>query len=576
MQDLLEINPDVLHGQVEEIGRLSTSASKLHEGNMQGILSASYSQVSGLDQLGEYHGAVVDGGVGSAVVTLQKYAQQVSWLRDGLLATEQALTGQEQLVDRAVQISDQGGHVGEELSHFPARPDQSFEDFDFPIPAVTIPSSLSELSAAFSATDSGAAASTAQSWRSMADNAHQLAENIRLTAWDMDEINKAKAIEGAVQRALEIADAADVFSNNAQSMAASVDAMGQVAEVSAAHVAMAELAIAFIQDPAEQEAAEQAFLQEFMGATFPAAVASVVPPLRNLMKVAPGGAGGGDIRAGMSDVAGKGGLPIVDQIQASSDYLQQLIDNPRDLSAATFSGVNQIAGPAGLNPGTHAASTTSAVASMPHLGADMGAGGVGGSPALSPMGSFSTSLRANPNSTGGAQPAGGLSAAQRALHTTPAFNGRGAGMGGSGAHELGGTSGFGGPMGINGRSRHGDTKNGAASSGSGAIGAGAIGAGARALGAGALGAGAGAFGAGTMAQAGPAAFPGGAASGAGGAGARMMTPFGGMPMAGAGGDSKRSKVKTVTSAVEEEGNMKALLGDLPPVVPGAIGAWVRN
>lgn len=59
-------------------------------------------------------------------------------------------------------------------------------------------------------------------------------------------------------------------------------------------------------------------------------------------------------------------------------------------------------------------------------------------------------------------------------------------------------------------------------------------------------------------------------------GSRSMAPM--MPMgAGAGvGDRRAGKVKTVTSAVEEEANILALLGDRGSVVPGVIGEWVRG
>ena len=60
--------------------------------------------------------------------------------------------------------------------------------------------------------------------------------------------------------------------------------------------------------------------------------------------------------------------------------------------------------------------------------------------------------------------------------------------------------------------------------------------------------------------------------------------FGGAPMgiggAGAGGrghdEKKPGKVKAVTSAVEREGNLRALLGDAPLVLPPVIGHNVRN
>ncbi|MGP6172688.1 hypothetical protein [Corynebacterium sp. A21] len=85
--------------------------------------------------------------------------------------------------------------------------------------------------------------------------------------------------------------------------------------------------------------------------------------------------------------------------------------------------------------------------------------------------------------------------------------------------------------------------------------------------------GAGAAGTGASTGTAPAA---GARSGAPSAGRGMM-PMMGSPMGGAAGNQgKATKVKTVTSAVEEEGNIAALLGERGPVVPGVIGAWVRG
>ena len=73
------------------------------------------------------------------------------------------------------------------------------------------------------------------------------------------------------------------------------------------------------------------------------------------------------------------------------------------------------------------------------------------------------------------------------------------------------------------------------------------------------------------------------ASGGGSAGAGARGAVAGGPgMYGAGqrgagaANRKRGKVQAVTSSVEREGNLKALLGEAPEVVPGVIGAWVRQ
>ena len=80
--------------------------------------------------------------------------------------------------------------------------------------------------------------------------------------------------------------------------------------------------------------------------------------------------------------------------------------------------------------------------------------------------------------------------------------------------------------------------------------------------------------------------PGAGAGGntAGASSQQRAMAFGGAPMgiggAGAGGrgqsEKKPGKVKAVTSAVEREGNLRALLGDAPLVLPPVIGHNVRN
>lgn len=58
----------------------------------------------------------------------------------------------------------------------------------------------------------------------------------------------------------------------------------------------------------------------------------------------------------------------------------------------------------------------------------------------------------------------------------------------------------------------------------------------------------------------------------------MMPMMGGAGQQGqgTGTNSKPSRAKAVTTAIQREGNQKALLGERRPVVPGVIGAWVRD
>ncbi|WP_075735069.1 hypothetical protein [Corynebacterium phocae] len=70
-----------------------------------------------------------------------------------------------------------------------------------------------------------------------------------------------------------------------------------------------------------------------------------------------------------------------------------------------------------------------------------------------------------------------------------------------------------------------------------------------------------------------------AGSGAGSAtGSGGQAAGGGMAGGGRGGQrqGKRGQIHAVTTKIEAEPNRRALLGKLPPAVPGVIGAWVRE
>ncbi|WP_297586014.1 hypothetical protein [uncultured Corynebacterium sp.] len=205
-----------------------------------------------------------------------------------------------------------------------------------------------------------------------------------------------------------------------------------------------------------------------------------------------------------------------------------------------------------------------------------GAGGVGalGQPGAAGLGT--------PGGLGGLS-AGGVSPTVAA----------GAGSAGGGA-SAGGAGGVAGPVGAGAGAGRGSGAQGArsrvprdahAGAAAGAAVGGALGAGAGLAGAGAgMGAGRGVsgFGAGAPGAAGqlPGAAAAGAGPGAGATGGRGGVMAAG-PMGAAGGRGQgqgklQAKVKAVTSAVERDGNLEALLGQSPLVLPTVIGNNVRG
>lgn len=49
-----------------------------------------------------------------------------------------------------------------------------------------------------------------------------------------------------------------------------------------------------------------------------------------------------------------------------------------------------------------------------------------------------------------------------------------------------------------------------------------------------------------------------------------------MGMAPQGRNKRSRNIKTVTPELEQDANIRAIVGEAPPMVPGTIGAWARR
>lgn len=254
--------------------------------------------------------------------------------------------------------------------------------------------------------------------------------------------------------------------------------------------------------------------------------------------------------------------------QINPDTLDAIRSGATQTQAAS---VNAPSMPATLNPGATP-------------GAGPGAFGPAGGPG---------SLTANtPAGLGAVSPAGAGSRAAAGGATAPGLGAFGGGMGAGGqrgtAGSTAGVSGLSGgsasgagrgPAGIPGGFGFGSGGGAGGGAGRGGFGVGAgVGTGAG------TGAGAGSGAGGGTGRGGAGGFIGGApASGAGAAHGNQARGggFAGGPMAGAAGGrgnngKQGAKVQAVTSAVERDGNLRALLGDAPLTLPTVIGDNVRD
>ena len=599
----LRMNLSSLSNAVSKLA--SESAAARNAALVSGKVSylSAFSPVSGLDQLGSGHGNVINGGAGAANSVLNSYAEQIEWLSAALQASGAALTGQDELFARGMDVADTGGRVVEESVMFPARPAPRFESFVFNPPAVSPSLSLDALCSQFSGTNSGAVLEAQGSWGSMASAISNVSASLSSIAGEILAENSGETFEQAAARINEVAAAGATFAANAKMMGASVGTLNRIYMGHRMQVFMAATSIKAILDPVQRLAAERAFLASFQ-ATFQADVLTGMPPVSNLMQMKGANGSAGEIALGMDEIAGSGqawsaaGLTPSGAAQGGVANAGSIAPDAAVQGAAGQSGVGSFGTVTdqldGINIGdmlTSAASAGQSLANglaMPTSTPNSASGAIPSSmSAASPLGAFGSGagLGAQGGSIGSSAP-GAISS-----RAAGSAGGSVSGMtGGPGAPGMVGSTSSGrmSPAGsgitsdsLMGARTHGASSAGAVApmmGGAGGMSGGVVGAGgtgsqskyARQTGSSV----------GSSSQSGSGLGMVGSGSGKAsisnfGRGMMPMMPM--MPMGGAGGGQKNTgKVKTVTSAVEEDRNLAALLGDRGPVVPGVIGDWVRG
>lgn len=605
------------------IDKLSEAGSHLAHNQLLGRQSVgtTFSQVSGLDQSGAMHGSIRSESEPEATKGLANhFANTVHLLAAQLMGYRMADTS----------FGDVLGSVGRTVmgaSYQAIIDDVHIEPpvvnaFTATAPVANRPASLEALNAQLQATDIASMEAISADWNTTASTIEEALSYIPAAIGDLSGSAETESIARAIDHLQQVEAAGSQYKSNAQALSQHTANLATVAEANALQAAAALSTVRSIVDPVLAKAVENQFLRAF-SPKLTTELVPVTPVFTQLLPElgSPDGAG--------TDASGELANPApAFENTPLPKIVQQALTNAgyRDLAYASTPAqvVEQFGRPnpdmlesiaAGATP-TQAASTLApslppALPGATGMGnaATAGLSGVGaglGAPGIGPVGAMGTSA------------AGGGGAG----HTGAGVNGLGA-VGGAGAGRSGAGAGGGrAPLGA--MSGAGNARSGA-NLGSGAAGVGRSGAGAAGspvrngvTAAGPLGAvggrggvaggiggvsgaggssavGSGSGGAGGMAR-GLAGAPGGVGgavpgqavghsavagvqSGNGQNGARGMMAAGpGAYGAGQRGaaSAKRGKIQAVTSSVEREGNLKALLGEAPEVVPGVIGAWVRE
>lgn len=596
----------IVSGEIQSgIDKLNQAVSAITEASLFGLLAGgrSFSQVSGLDESGLMHGSIRSDSEPEATKGLaQHFNNAVDLLTAQLLGFQMA----------DASFADVLGNVGGKVMNGGYRAvidDVSTADpivnaFDATNPVAGRPNSLESLNVQLMATDTASMSGMSLDWADTAATIGEALSYIPAAIGDLQGSAETESIARAIQHLGQVEAAGSEYMANAGALSAHTANLVTVAEANSLQAAAALAVVRSTPNPGVAKALEESFLAAFSpklttelvpvtplftqllpelgapngagtdqsGALAPAAPAFDNSPLPKVVQQALSNAGYRDLAYASTptQVVEQFGRPNPDMLesiaagatptQAASAAAPSLPPSLNAAPAGALPGGGTVAVP-GAGSGTGLMGNAPGHIAVPAAGPATRSGGAKGGPgamsklnglgAPQPGSAGSVTRAAGPGGAGarGAGPSGNSLASPR---------GASGAVGGGRAGGLGGFAGTGGALGS-----------------SGAFGAG-----------GGVAGPVGGMGAGSGTGIGPGgAGPGGntvisgAQAGNSQSGARGGVA-GGPGMYGAGqqgtGKNKRGKVQAVTSAVEREGNLKALLGEAPEVVPGVIGAWVRQ
>ncbi|WP_141681540.1 hypothetical protein [Corynebacterium phoceense] len=560
-------------------------------------MSANLSSISGVRETGMIHGRLLGDDPASAKALIDKLTDQVDWIGGQLRKFAVGAIAQDVLAAHSLEAVETGGISPDEIFMLDPQPDASYGTVHFVKPLVAVGMDAPSVIAEVLGLDGSSILATQQQWQSVSASAGEAAAQLEAMAASLEESNEGESIDAAVAKIREIAGTGSEIAANAGAMAGRTGAMLGLSQVSKLMALSMASTLSLPMDPVSREAVEQSglvmmqnALQSMVDVSLPPVASIAQPQMR---------ASGGDFTAGMDAVNASGFGLSTDEVEWPKSFEEavvrgavgpgsfEIVDgqlrpvNDIGLSAEDLAQLNRAAqtyvpaiyDAAGLPELSQALTTPASVGTLPSAagltaglpgGVGGAAGGLsGGAPGIGAL------------SGGGASPAnlGGASGLGAAAGLGGGMN---SGLGGSGigAAPMGALGGAGG--GAAGAAGRGGGVRGGIGSRVGMPAAGGLGAGVGRVGlpgAGGVAAG-GAPGAGAagVGSTGAGVRAGGVGGGAGAAHRGMMPMMG----AGHGQGDKRGKVKTVTTAVEQDQNRRALLGEVPPSVPGVIGAWVRD
>lgn len=585
----LKLDQTSITSAISELALMGKEAVVIATRAMHSKINNGFSAQLDYSHMGGERGKFLSGELGSAKEVLTAFTEQVDWLHNNLARNADVFFGQEEFNKRWLDVSDEGGGANYVTRNMPPRPKALYNDIRMMLP-LPVPEEPHMMNAKLSMSQDAQAAMAGAQWGELAAKVGQISVGLTNIANQIEASNEGKVIESMIPVFREIAEQGSNFAINAITMVSDLgDLVASRNRVDlATKAAVAEIDLAMTP---ETKAAVTAMKTAQLYMQRQSEMHGLHPAVNNLMNAPTSGvslAQAIEIGQGLVDGNGKLNTDGLGAIGPSISRVAQAIAGGGDFAKAAEGAGNY----AGLRNASEVVTQATSAGSPTLATAATAPAVAGGQPSTAIT---SAGVASAGNIAAGVQPAGGFAGAGNQLVGVGANSAvaRGAGLSpnmgmmgspsvagpytparAANAPAAGGTSGAVNRGAAVPNVRAGGALGGAVSAGMNSAGyssgtmrgvVGPVGA----LGTGGLGSSV------TTAAAGGSPSVTGANTAAGGrAGSPMM---GGMPLGAAGSNRDgRGKVKRITSAVEVDDNVAALIGQRQGVVPGVIGAWVRD
>lgn len=280
------MNTHSIDSVANKLDSLQAHVSAAKSAAQQASLTGAFSAVSGLDQLGARHGAVLVGGPGGALDSATIISDQIKWISENLRANRTVIAGQDMMNSIGLEKLGQKYQGDTDTHPLIPQPPQNYSMFSFAPAAVVPPHTVTELQAQFATTNVGAATTDKERWETISTSMQVVADGLKDIGTELTADNHGLPFDLAQQRMEELSQKASTLSQTSAYMATTIDGLLAAHQQGQAVANSMQAALTPVVEPAEKLATEKSMLSTW-APLFQSMTTPAVPAIRHLVQPLP-------------------------------------------------------------------------------------------------------------------------------------------------------------------------------------------------------------------------------------------------------------------------------------------------